>query len=274
MSALLSTILVPAYHAVVALAAILVPLLGGVAPAAAIIVCTALVRLVLHPLNRAQIRAQHRTEQARAALAPAVAKLQRKHKNDPARLLRETSDLYRANGVKTTAGLLPALAQAPLVFVMYRLFVSPTIGGHPNTLLTADLFGARLGSHLREALTGPAASAAHLAVFAALLAVTAAIATWAFLRAKAAAPATLTMPAAPPTRTATATATGTGTSAAPDPTATANATAARLLRLLPYGTVLAAAFVPLATGLYLATTTLWTVVERRALTRRSAAAAG
>ena len=38
-----------------------------------------------------------------------------------------------------------------------------------------------------------------------------------------------------------------------------------VVRLLPYGTVLAAAIVPLATGLYLATTTLWTVVERRYL---------
>lgn len=38
-----------------------------------------------------------------------------------------------------------------------------------------------------------------------------------------------------------------------------------LLRLLPYGTVLAAAVVPLAAGLYLLVTNTWTVVERAVL---------
>jgi YidC/Oxa1 family membrane protein insertase len=42
---------------------------------------------------------------------------------------------------------------------------------------------------------------------------------------------------------------------------------AGLVRLMPYGTVLAAAVVPLAAGLYLLTTTTWTVVERAVLRR-------
>ncbi|WP_370947354.1 YidC/Oxa1 family membrane protein insertase [Amycolatopsis sp. cg5] len=41
----------------------------------------------------------------------------------------------------------------------------------------------------------------------------------------------------------------------------------KFLRLLPYGTVLAAGFVPLAAGLYLLTTTTWTVAERAWLRR-------
>jgi hypothetical protein len=40
---------------------------------------------------------------------------------------------------------------------------------------------------------------------------------------------------------------------------------ARLMAYLPFGTVVVAAFVPLAAGLYLATTTAWTVAERTAL---------
>lgn len=40
---------------------------------------------------------------------------------------------------------------------------------------------------------------------------------------------------------------------------------ARFLRLLPYGTVAATTFVPLAASLYLLTTTTWTVVERAIL---------
>jgi YidC/Oxa1 family membrane protein insertase len=40
-----------------------------------------------------------------------------------------------------------------------------------------------------------------------------------------------------------------------------------LLRLLPFGTVAFAAFVPLATGLYLLTTTAWTALEHAVLRR-------
>jgi YidC/Oxa1 family membrane protein insertase len=41
----------------------------------------------------------------------------------------------------------------------------------------------------------------------------------------------------------------------------------RFAQLLPFGTLLTAAFVPLAAGLYLLTTTAWTVVERTILQR-------
>jgi YidC/Oxa1 family membrane protein insertase len=208
---------------------------------------TALVRLCLHPLNRSQAKAQAASQKAREALAPAVAKLQRKYQADPARLQRETFDLYRKNGVSLSAGILPALAQIPVLMVMYRLFVSKNIGSQHNTLLTDQLFGVGLGSHLGDALAGPTAGIAHVAVFALLLAAIAAVATWAFLRVKAT----------------------TATTATTTPQPTGNT--ARLLRFLPYGTVLTAAVVPLATGLYLATTTLWTVIERRHLANRLSA---
>jgi YidC/Oxa1 family membrane protein insertase len=45
------------------------------------------------------------------------------------------------------------------------------------------------------------------------------------------------------------------------------ALSARLIRLMPYGTLVTAAFIPLAAGLYLLTTTTWTVVERAILHR-------
>jgi len=41
-----------------------------------------------------------------------------------------------------------------------------------------------------------------------------------------------------------------------------------LTRLFPYGTLLVAAVMPLAAGLYLLTTTAWTVLERAILRRR------
>ena len=41
-----------------------------------------------------------------------------------------------------------------------------------------------------------------------------------------------------------------------------------LTRLAPYGTMLVAAVVPLAAGLYLLTTTAWTVLERTVIRSR------
>ncbi|MBW8803366.1 MAG: membrane protein insertase YidC [Catenulisporales bacterium] len=226
----LTPAIVAAYHVVTALSAILVPVLGGAGPAAAIVVFTAAVRLCLHPLNRAQMRAQAASQQARAALAPAVAKLQRKYQNDPLRAQRETLDLYRANGVSLMPGMLHGLLQIPVFFVVYRLFVSPTVGGHPNALLGDRLFGVGLGSHLSAAF----GSVGHLAVFALLLAALATLATWSSRRMRRSAPAD--SPAGG---------------------------AAKLMPYLPYGSVLAATVLPLASGLYVATTTLWTLVERR-----------
>jgi YidC/Oxa1 family membrane protein insertase len=235
---LLTPAIVAAYHAVTGLSAVLVPVLGGAGPAAAIVVFTAAVRLALHPLNRAQMRAQLASQQARAALAPAVAELQRKHKNDPLRVQRETLDLYRANGVSLVPGMLHSLLQIPVFFVVYRLFVSSHVGGHPNALLSDRLFGVGLGSHLSATFDG-AFQPGHLAVFAALIAVLATLATWSSRRMRRAAVADLTGP---------------------------TSGAAKLMPYMPYGTVLAATVLPLASGLYVATTTLWTLVERRSMT--------
>jgi YidC/Oxa1 family membrane protein insertase len=127
----------------------------------------------------------------------------------------------------------------PVFFLVYRMFESPSIAGRPNSLLGDQLFGVRLGSRLANVLHDPL-SAGHIAVFALLLAAIAAIATWSSVRMRAT--ASLDPSAAPG---------GAGVN--------------RFMALLPFGTLVTAAILPLATGLYLATTTLWTVVERRHL---------
>lgn len=223
------------YHLVSGLAAVLVPLLGGGGPAAAIVVFTAAVRLSLYPLNRAQTRAQAASREARAALAPALAKLERRYKNDPRRLQRETLELYRANGVALAPGMLHGLVQAPIFLVVYRMFESSTISGHHNNLLSAHLFGVGLGAHLADVLRTPI-SPGHIAVFAVLLAAIAAVAAWSSSRMR----KTAALEPQPAGRT-------------------------RIMALLPFGSLVTAAIQPLATGLYLVTTTLWTVLERRHL---------
>jgi YidC/Oxa1 family membrane protein insertase len=231
-STLLAPAIVAAYHAVTTLSLVLVPVLGGLGPAVAIVVFTSAVRLCLHPLNRAQMKAQLASQQARAALAPAVQKLQRKHKHDPVRLQRETMELYRAEGVKLMPGIGLGLVQIPVFFVVYRLFVSPTVGGHHNTLLADQLFGVGLGSHFRDAFSGSSVLLGHVAVFAVLFAALAALATWSSRRMRKSA-------------------------------ATDAAGVAKLMTVMPYFTVLGALVLPLASSLYVATTTFWTLVERR-----------
>ncbi|KKK06160.1 membrane protein insertase YidC [Micromonospora sp. HK10] len=218
------------------LADALAPLAGGAATAAAIVLFTIGVRLLISPLTLAQIRGERR----RTALAPEVRELQRRYADDPARLQSELFALYRRAGASPVAGCLPALLQAPFFLVMYRLFA--TGDGHPG-LLREELFGVPLGWHLGDGLSGPV-----LAVFGVLLALLVALAWWSSRRARRAAAATGTIAGAP--------AEGPGA-----------AVLGRLVPLLPFSTVLVALVVPLAAVLYLVTTTGWTALEQAVLRR-------
>ena len=71
-----------AYHLVCWIAAILAPLTGGLATAAAIIAFTVLARLLLLPLSYFAVRGSVRGEGARARLQPRIAELQRRHRTD------------------------------------------------------------------------------------------------------------------------------------------------------------------------------------------------
>jgi YidC/Oxa1 family membrane protein insertase len=245
-----------AYHLVCWLAAVLAPLPGGLAAAAAIVAFTVAVRLVLLPLSYYALRG----ERARARLQPRVQELQRRYARQPERLQRELPALYRAEGTSMLAGCLPLLLQIPAFSLMYRLFVSHSVAGGPNTLLAHSLLAAPLGS---QWLTGAGPFSAHGAVFAvlfALLAVTGALA------ARAARPAR--------TKPAPATEPGPATKRAPEAGEPAAATGAAdravglLTWLMPFGSLVLAAIVPLAAGLYLLTTAAWTLAERAVLRRR------
>ena len=172
--------------------------------------------------------AQVRGELARLALAPKLREVQRKHGNNPARLRREIAALYQREGTSPLVGCLPALAQAPVFMVLYGVFLTSEIGGQANVLLTSTLGWVPLGARVLDA------AGADLLVFAALFALligVAALTRW--------------LTPAPP----------------------ADTLGGGLIRMLPFGTVFVAAIVPLAAGLYLLTTTAWTVTERTVLRR-------
>jgi YidC/Oxa1 family membrane protein insertase len=241
-----------AYHIVFALAQFLTPIAGGLATAAAIIVFTMAVRLLLSPLSVLVYRGQARS----ARLQPRVAELRRRFAHQPDRLQAELMALYRAEGGGTLAGCLPLLVQLPIFSVMYRLFVSRTVSGHPNALLARDLLGTPLGSHW---LTGAGLVSVHGLVFLALFALLAAIA---FVTVRAARSHSVRRPA---TSAAVAGTVAAGTVAAGTiaaGTVPGQPVLEALGRILPYTTLIVAAIVPLAAVLYLVTTTGWTAAER------------
>jgi len=258
MLSFLGVFVAAAYHVVSASASILTPLLGGLAAAAAIVLVTIAVRLLLMPLSYRAMRGMD----AQARVAPKVQALQRKHAGHPDRLQRELAALYQAEGTSMFAGCLPLLAQWPVLSVLTLLFRSPTIGGSANSLLTHDLFGAPLGGHW---LGGAGPLSAQGAVFAGLFLLLAGVGWLSARMAPRLGTPGLAAAAAKPDRPAQAPGRA-GTSPG-----RASWISAGLARLMPYATMVLAVFLPLAAGLYLLTTTAWTLGERILLRRAQAA---
>jgi YidC/Oxa1 family membrane protein insertase len=224
-----------AYHLVSGFTGILTPVLGGVAAVAAIIAFTMVVRITLMPLSFRALRGQA----IQARLAPQLVALRKQHAKQPERLQSEMSALYKREGTNMFAAITPLLLQWPFLSVMYLLFRSPQVAGRPNTLLSHDLLGVPLGMHWLSA-AGPVSmqGAVFLGVFALLAGL-----CWLSSRLGA-----LMVAGAP------GAAAGTGA----------------LTKVLPYLTVVIAAFAPLATGIYLLTSLTWSLGERRFFVRRSA----
>src|SRR5215467_2070412 len=253
MFALLGLPIDVAYHLVSALAGGFAPLLGGLAVAAAIVLFTIMVRLLVLPLSYYAFRGQR----AQARIAPRVQELYRRHSGQPERLQRELSALRAREGAGMLTGCLPALLQIPFFTVVYRLFLSGSVGGSPNLLLHQHLFGASLGSHW---LAGAGPWSGQGLVFAAVFALLALVG-WLSTRAarRWAAPAPAQQPGATG-RDQGAIAQQQGASSQPG-------AVGFLMRILPFATVAFAALVPLAAGLYLLTTTAWAAAERAVFNR-------
>jgi len=245
MSALFGVPVDAAYHLVFALTTVLTPVLGGFAALAGIVVFTMAVRLLLAPLSFRALRGQA----AMARLAPRIQQLRQRYGRQPERLQRELSALYAREGTSMLAGFAPLLAQWPVFSVLYLLFRSSTIAGGPNRLLSRDLLGVPLGHHV---LSGAGAASAQGAVFIGVFAVLAVI-CW--LSARVARRMTTAV-------TATAASTSLAGGSATPATPAASGAAGLLTRVLPYLTVVIAAFAPLAAAVYLLVSTGWSVAER------------
>lgn len=227
----ISALLQAVYTLVEGIAILLAPL--PVSTALAIVGLTLFVRTALIPVGISQIKA----EWARRRIAPKLQALRLKYKGKPELLQQKTMALYKAENVSPFSGFLPTLLQAPVISIVYALFVRATINGHANELLADRLGGVALGSPLWSA------GWPGILVFVALFVVMAVVA-WMTRRTN--------IRLNPPLPGATP----------------AAVTAQRTVSWLPFLTIVFAAFVPLAATIYLATTTLWTLVERAILRRR------
>ncbi|MEV3872592.1 membrane protein insertase YidC [Streptomyces sp. NPDC049906] len=227
------------------------PLAGGWATAAAIVLFTALVRLLVHPLSRAAARGQR----ARAALAPRIAALRTRHRRDPDRLRRALTELHAETKVSPLAGCLPSLLQAPAFFLLYHVFSSSRIDGEPNALLGQQLGAAPLGGRWTDALAHGGPFGAAGTVYLVLFLVVAVVATLGYRLTKAQLAAN-PLPATAP-------------DGGPLPGAAA---ITRMMPMVSFLTLATAAVVPLAAALYVVTSAAWTVAERALLYRPPAGA--
>ncbi|MER6732828.1 YidC/Oxa1 family membrane protein insertase [Streptomyces puniciscabiei] len=225
---------------------LLQPLFHASAAAAAIVLFTALVRLLVHPLSRAAARGQR----ARAALQPRVAELRKKHAKDPQRLQQAVLELHAREKVSPLSGCLPSLLQLPAFFLLYHLFSSSTIGGETNGLLGHRLFAAPLGGRWADALADGGVFGPAGLVYLGLFVVVAAVATFNYLRTK-------RMMADNPVAV-------TAGSGEPVPGLGA---VNQVMPFMSFFTLVTVAVVPLAAALYVVTSTAWTAVERAALYR-------
>ncbi|MEU2395367.1 YidC/Oxa1 family membrane protein insertase [Streptomyces sp. NPDC007369] len=200
---------------VVELGRLLEPVLAESATAAAIVLFTVLVRLVLHPLNRAAFK-----------------------------------------GATPAAGCLPVLLQLPVFFLMYQAFTSP------GELLDHRLLAAPLSARWGDALGAGGVFGAQGLVFLGLFAVIAVVAAWSAVRARRTGFLVGAAAASGAGKKVPASASG---AVGPELSAEQQEMLRRVggvLPLLSFGTLITAAVVPLAAGLYLATTTAWSVAER------------
>jgi YidC/Oxa1 family membrane protein insertase len=107
---------------------------SGWAWALTIVVLVVLMRLLLLPLF---IKQMHATRKM-TVLAPQVAELRKKYKNDKQKLNEETMKLYKENGANPLAGCLPVAAQLPVFFALFGVLRTISLD-HPNYGLTASV---------------------------------------------------------------------------------------------------------------------------------------
>ncbi|MDN5855095.1 MAG: YidC/Oxa1 family membrane protein insertase, partial [Actinomycetia bacterium] len=168
----IKALITAAYWIVTNLSQLLEPVVSASSAALAIVLLTVVVRIMLIPVARSQVKASI----TRQRLAPKIAELRKRHRKNPELLQRKTMELYANEKASPMAGCLPVLAQMPVLMAVYGLFIQPTIGGHPNELLSHTFLGIPLDAGFIGQLGSGAATFASGAVFVVIVIVIAVVA--------------------------------------------------------------------------------------------------
>ncbi|HEV2281198.1 MAG TPA: YidC/Oxa1 family membrane protein insertase [bacterium] len=95
-----------------------------------VILLTLIVKAVIHPLTRVQLRSM----KAMQVLTPHMAELRRKHKDDPKTLNQEMMALYRAHSVNPMMGCLPMVVQLPVLWGLFALLSNSKLFGNATVI--------------------------------------------------------------------------------------------------------------------------------------------
>jgi YidC/Oxa1 family membrane protein insertase len=88
----------------------------------AIVVLTIIIRLLLAPLQQFQLVTSRKSMVEQRKLAPQIAEIRKKYKNDREKVNAETMSLYKEHGVNPLSGMigcLPLIVQIPILTALY-----------------------------------------------------------------------------------------------------------------------------------------------------------
>jgi len=105
----------PLYNALIFLFSV-VPLIDA---GLAVVVLTIVVRLIIYPLSRKAVLTQVRM----AELAPELAQIKEKFKDNAEEQARRTLALYKEKSVNPFSGILVIIIQLPIIIALYRIFL-------------------------------------------------------------------------------------------------------------------------------------------------------
>lgn len=91
----------------------------------AIIIVTAIIRVVLIPLSKKQIESQKKLQE----LQPKIKEIQEKHKNNKEKQTREMMEFYRKNKTNPLSGCLPTIFQLIFLIAIYRVLFNISQAG-------------------------------------------------------------------------------------------------------------------------------------------------
>ena len=80
-----------------------------------IIIFALIIKLVLYPLTKSSMHSMKRMQ----LLAPKIAEIKEKYKDDPAKVNKETMNLYKVYGINPAGGCLPLLLQMPIFIALW-----------------------------------------------------------------------------------------------------------------------------------------------------------